>query len=389
MTQLILPGNAGPGDVRAGKYFCAGTNYNAQGIAPDQSNAGVILTPGPNDIAIPAGIFGGTTADGKVSAVTFDTSKVLTGTTIAGTGGTMPENGPLNYSLPINGSFTIPSGHTSGGTVNQNVPTKSAQTYTPSASTQTIASGQYLTGAQTISAVTFDPSKVLSDTTIAGTRGTMPENGTLSITPSGTGAIALPSGHINGGTVAQVSVPADKVLSGTSIAGVAGAIPNFASGSQMVVNYWADGAGNAHWSIPLGGYVTQGPGPTGSTEVFGYDPNFIASNILDTASVLGLQGTAIPRKFASGTAYATNGVITVSGLTFQPTSIIAIVNGYYGLCYDAIDQPNACIGFDTTNNKTYASSVNTGGSNYVNSTGFQLTGVTTMTNTNVPWIAFA
>jgi hypothetical protein len=68
--------------------------------------------------------------------------------------GTMPINGTLNYNMPINGSFTIPLGYTTGGIITQNITTKSAQTYQPSTITQTIASGQYISEPQTIAPVT-------------------------------------------------------------------------------------------------------------------------------------------------------------------------------------------------------------------------------------------
>jgi hypothetical protein len=68
--------------------------------------------------------------------------------------GTMPNNGVLNYSMPINGSFIIPLGYVTGGTISQNIPTKISQTYQPSTSTQTINAGQYLLENQTIAPVT-------------------------------------------------------------------------------------------------------------------------------------------------------------------------------------------------------------------------------------------
>ena len=65
--------------------------------------------------------------------------------------GSMPNKGAVNYSLPINGSYTIPAGfHNGSGKVSQNIPTKGAQTYTPGTTNQTIAANQYLTGPQTI-----------------------------------------------------------------------------------------------------------------------------------------------------------------------------------------------------------------------------------------------
>ncbi|NOW92316.1 hypothetical protein BCD91_004339 [Clostridium beijerinckii] len=68
--------------------------------------------------------------------------------------GTMPDNGAINYNLPINGSFTIPLGYTTGGKITQSITTKSAQTYNPSTTSQAILNGQYLSGIQTIAPVT-------------------------------------------------------------------------------------------------------------------------------------------------------------------------------------------------------------------------------------------
>lgn len=69
--------------------------------------------------------------------------------------GTMPNNGTVNHSLPINGSFTIAQGYHSGsGKVTQNITTKAAATYYATTSDQTISSGQYLSGAQTIKKLT-------------------------------------------------------------------------------------------------------------------------------------------------------------------------------------------------------------------------------------------
>lgn len=68
--------------------------------------------------------------------------------------GTMPDS-TVSHALPINGSFTIPAGyHDGSGTVSQSITTKAAQTYYATTSDQTIASGQYLSGAQTIKKLT-------------------------------------------------------------------------------------------------------------------------------------------------------------------------------------------------------------------------------------------
>lgn len=69
--------------------------------------------------------------------------------------GTMPNNGTVNHSLPINGSFTIAKGYHSGsGKVTQSITTKAASTYYATTSDQTISSGQYLSGNQVIKKLT-------------------------------------------------------------------------------------------------------------------------------------------------------------------------------------------------------------------------------------------
>ena len=108
------------------------------------------------------------------------------------------------------------------------IPSKSAATYTPSQSTQTIAAGQYLSGAQTISAVSFDASKVLTGTTIAGKAGTMPNNGsqaaTLNITGSTKPTKSIPAGYTTGGTVtAQIDASqAGNIKQNVNLAGCVG-----------------------------------------------------------------------------------------------------------------------------------------------------------------------
>ena len=65
--------------------------------------------------------------------------------------GTMTNRGAVTQKLSANGSYTIPAGyHNGSGKVTQSLTTKGATTYTPKTTNQTIASGTYLTGVQTI-----------------------------------------------------------------------------------------------------------------------------------------------------------------------------------------------------------------------------------------------
>ncbi|WP_372011308.1 hypothetical protein NBRC13296_12065 [Paenibacillus chitinolyticus] len=56
--------------------------------------------------------------------------------------------------------------------------------------------------------------------------GTLPDRGAMTLTASGTGQVVIPDGIHSNSKIAQVNVPADKVLTGTAIASVAGTMPN-------------------------------------------------------------------------------------------------------------------------------------------------------------------
>lgn len=110
--------------------------------------------------------------------------------------GSMANRGTVNYSLPINGSYTIPAGyHNGSGKVTQNVPTKGAQTYTPGTTNQTIAANQYLTGPQTIKG---DPNlisaNIVKGKTIFGVPGVAEEYKTPASMPSYEGTITYHNG---------------------------------------------------------------------------------------------------------------------------------------------------------------------------------------------------
>jgi hypothetical protein len=123
---------------------------------------------------------GASWADAEYSSdATAAANQILSGQTAYVGGskitGTMPNRGATNYTLPINGSYTIPSGyHNGSGVVSQSIATQGAQTITPGTSNKTIASGRYLTGTQTILG---DPdliaSNILSGKNIFGVAGSV------------------------------------------------------------------------------------------------------------------------------------------------------------------------------------------------------------------------
>lgn len=128
-------------------FLASGTDEaDSTSVGTDGSNVKTGITFVGSDGEIHTGIY---TADGTITAGDVLSGKIghSKGNKILGT---MPNNGPLNASIGVNGTFNIPSGYTSGGKVTQSIPTLDATTYTPKTTDQTIAAGKYLSDAQTI-----------------------------------------------------------------------------------------------------------------------------------------------------------------------------------------------------------------------------------------------
>lgn len=102
-------------------------------------------------------IIGGGGGGGILSSdVTAKKEDVLAGTTTITSdsadevvGGTMPNNGAVDITLPVNGSYTIPKGfHNGNGKVKQSLATLVATNYYARTTDQVIAGGQYISGNQ-------------------------------------------------------------------------------------------------------------------------------------------------------------------------------------------------------------------------------------------------
>jgi hypothetical protein len=170
-----------------------------------------------NTTALPSDLLSGKTAISKGSGST----ELITGT--------MTDNGTaaVTNSLGINGTYTynIPQGHYNGGTVtvNQSIATKAAQTYYFSNVNQTIASGQYLSGAQTIKGVAFLGAQTFTPTTYNQT---------------------IPAGYYLSGDqtiLGSSNLVSSNIASDVSIFNVTGSIHRY-SGDQTVFNYGTYGS---------------------------------------------------------------------------------------------------------------------------------------------------
>lgn len=188
IRKLCLLSSSTPGDATAAhilsgkKAWVAGSQITGtmtnQGAKTSSLNCGGSYT-------IPAGYHNGSgkiTANSLASQTDGDATaaQILTGKIAwvdgAKVTGTMTNNGAVSQALAINGSYTIPAGyHNGSGKVTQSITTKAAATYGAKTSAQTIAAGQYLSGKQTIAAVT--QTNLIAANIVKGTTVTIASNG--------------------------------------------------------------------------------------------------------------------------------------------------------------------------------------------------------------------
>ncbi|WP_410767825.1 phage tail protein [Fontibacillus sp. BL9] len=118
--------------------------------------------------------------------------------------------------------------------------------------------------------------------------GTMADRGGAIIIPSGTAAVAIPDGAFKGAKVAQVSVPAAKVLNDTTIAGVTGMMANQGSKSATLT------AQSQQFTIPAGFH-------DGTGKITAQFANLVAGNVKTGVNIGGVDGTVVPSLSGSST----------------------------------------------------------------------------------------
>ncbi|WP_375104039.1 hypothetical protein ACDZ28_03925 [Paenibacillus sp. RS8] len=213
---------------------------------------------------------------------------------------------------------------TDTGPVTGSLPVREGGVVTPGVSPVIKGAGIY-DDPITIAAVSVPADKLLIGNTVAGTAGTMPNRGAVTITPSALAQTILAGYHNGFGVVAAVTFDASKLLIGTSIAGTAGTMPNITANDDVAqgVGKWPDGGLAVY---PRAGYRKGGSG-AGEIKVTvdqiksvnGYlQPEYIKSG----AEIFGVQGTLQPLSYIQTTATSNGGSkATVSGLPFKPKFI--------------------------------------------------------------------
>ena len=140
------------------------------------TKTGTDITASGDTVTVPAGYY----ASQQTKAVA--SGSATPAATITGTSATVSTGtNTLTLSKTISNTPVVSAGYVSAGTAGNssvsltaNVTTKAATTYTPGTSDQTIASGTYLTGAQTISGdADLVASNIKSGVTIFGVAGSL------------------------------------------------------------------------------------------------------------------------------------------------------------------------------------------------------------------------
>ena len=197
-------------DVIEGKYFHIADGTKTEGTIPSQSAQ--TITPGTSDQTIASGKYlsGAQTIKGDANLVAGNIAQGVTifGVTGSHMGGTDVSDTTATASDVLSGKYfhtsdgtktegtivgktssdvttsdnvvTIPAGNYSAQVQKTVGTTQAAQTITPTTSDQTIASGKYLTGAQTIKGdANLVPSNIADGVTIFGVEGTHTGGGTV------------------------------------------------------------------------------------------------------------------------------------------------------------------------------------------------------------------
>lgn len=151
---LELTGTAAAGDVLNTKtFYDTDAKTKRTGTMPNRGTVSTDISAKATEVTIAQGYHSGS---GKVKIATAEQNKIITGNIKAGITilGVAGNSNVVDTSAGDATAAQILSdkkAYVDGALVTGTIPSKTAQTYTPGTSNQTISAGQYLAGAQTIS----------------------------------------------------------------------------------------------------------------------------------------------------------------------------------------------------------------------------------------------
>lgn len=187
---------------------------------------------------------GPNTSDATVTATDIRSGKIAYGKNDARITGTVADVAIPTLTIDVNSSGLITAStrnnagfiSASNQSMTKQLTTKSAQTYTPGTSNQTIASGRYLTGAQTIKGdANLVPENIKDGVTIFGVTGTA----------KGSGAVV---GTYTGNASSKVSTPQSINLGfQPKFVFVSGKKPSFESNAPWYYYSNTDNSGVTKW----------------------------------------------------------------------------------------------------------------------------------------------
>lgn len=186
-VSIPLSGSSGTADfydtsdatLDSGDKMLSGNTAYADGVkytGTIATKSGTDISASGDTVTVPAGYYA-TQQTKAVSSGSATAPATISGTSASLSTGT----NTLTLSKTISVTPTVSAGYVSSGTAGNSsvsltasVTTKGATTYTPSTSDQTIASGTYLTGAQTISGdANLVGSNIKSGVSIFGVAGSL------------------------------------------------------------------------------------------------------------------------------------------------------------------------------------------------------------------------
>ena len=324
--------------VLATKTYYSTTSTKHTGSMPTRTLSSA------ND-TVNAGYYAATTLHAVDADLTA--AEIKDGTVIFGVTGTFPSDGNAAVADVLLGKTYYSNTSTKH---TGSIASKGVATYTPGTSSQTIAAGQYLSGAQTISGdADLTAVKIKDGTVIFGVTGTFPSDGNATdanvlatktyysntsarhtgsiaskgvatYTP-GTSSQTIAAGQYLSGTQTisgDADLTAVKIKDGTVIFGVTGTFPSDGDATDANVlatkTYYSNTSTKHTGSIASKGVATYTPGTSNKTidagqylsgtQTISGDADLVSTNIRSGANIFGVAGDSDVVNTSSGTAAA-------------------------------------------------------------------------------------